>query len=73
MELERPVSTIDRGSTTRPGDIVSSKDCKELLKILSHAMHREQEVEVKLNNIDRVSIRIVSMIIKILTCSVYRL
>ena len=58
MELERPVSTIDRGSTSRPGDAISSKDCKELLKILSHAMHREQEIEVKINSIDRVSIRL---------------
>ena len=56
MEMGRPVSTIDRTAAGRMGEGVSSKDCKELLKILSHALHREQEVETKLHNIDRVSI-----------------
>ena len=54
MEMGRPVSTIDRTVAGRLGDSVSTKDCKELMKILSHAIHREQEMEAKLSNLDQV-------------------
>ena len=53
MEMGRPLSTIDRAAN-RLGDSVSAKDCKELVRILSHAINREQEMEAKLNNLDQV-------------------